>query len=122
MEQKSKVIIYSCSGCSNLAQLANHIAVKLDRDKIGKMSCVAGLGGDVAPLVKIAQESERNLIIDGCPLSCALKCFQKHSTQDFEHVVLTNYHLQKNQNTDFSSDEFNDVYPSILQIMKKLNF
>ena len=40
-------LIYSCSGCSSAAQLANHVAVRLDRAGVAEMSCIAGVGGDV---------------------------------------------------------------------------
>lgn len=54
-------LIYSCSGASSAAQMANHIAVKLDRLKVAEMSCIAGVGGDVKPLVRTATS--------GCPIS-----------------------------------------------------
>ena len=38
-------LVYSCSGCSSAAQLANHLAVRLDRDERAEMSCIAGVGG-----------------------------------------------------------------------------
>jgi uncharacterized metal-binding protein len=31
-------LVYSCSGCSNAAQLANHLAVRLDRTGVAEMS------------------------------------------------------------------------------------
>jgi uncharacterized metal-binding protein len=34
-------LVYSCSGCSNIAQLANQVAIELDRDHIAEMSCIA---------------------------------------------------------------------------------
>ncbi|MBH9577049.1 putative zinc-binding protein [Inhella proteolytica] len=67
-------LVYSCSGCSSAAQLANHLAVRLDREGLAEMSCIAGLGGDVKPLVRLAQravESGRTVLaIDGCALEC----------------------------------------------------
>ena len=47
-------LVYSCSGCSSAAQMANHIAVQLDRRGEAEMSCIAGVGGDVSQLVRIA--------------------------------------------------------------------
>jgi uncharacterized metal-binding protein len=62
---KDLPLVYSCSGCSDIAQMANQIAVKLDREKIAEMSCVAGY---VKPLVKKAQSGKPIIVIDGCPL------------------------------------------------------
>ena len=39
-------LVYSCSGCSSAAQLANHVALRLDRAGVAEMSCIAGVGGD----------------------------------------------------------------------------
>lgn len=35
-------LVYSCSGCSSAAQMANALAVRLDREKVAEMSCIAG--------------------------------------------------------------------------------
>ncbi|HAQ85985.1 MAG TPA: zinc-binding protein, partial [Pseudomonas sp.] len=40
-------LVYACSGCSNVAQLANTLAVRLDRAGLAEMSCIAGVGGRV---------------------------------------------------------------------------
>lgn len=37
-------LVYSCSGCSSAAQMANVLAVELDRERIAEMSCIAGVG------------------------------------------------------------------------------
>ena len=47
-------LIYSCSGCSDVAQLANNTAVALDHAGEFEMSCISGVGGKVAPLVRKA--------------------------------------------------------------------
>lgn len=60
-------ILYSCSGNSNVAQLANDIAVKINEEQIAEMSCIVGVG-EVKPLVKKAQEGKPIIVIDGCSL------------------------------------------------------
>src|SRR6516164_4539372 len=50
----NKPLVYSCSGCSSAAQMANYFAVQLDRSGIAEMSCIAGVGGNVKKLVKTA--------------------------------------------------------------------
>lgn len=46
-------LVYSCSGCSSAAQMANHIALEHDRREVAEMSCIAGVGADVPSLVKL---------------------------------------------------------------------
>ncbi|MFC3282033.1 putative zinc-binding protein [Litchfieldella rifensis] len=36
-------LIYSCSGCSDVAQLANEVALRLDHAGVAEMSCIAGV-------------------------------------------------------------------------------
>jgi len=44
MNRNDKPLVYSCSGGSSAAQLANALAIKLDRAGIGDMACIAGVG------------------------------------------------------------------------------
>ena len=61
-------LVYSCSGCSSAAQMANHLALRLDRAGAAEMSCIAGVGGGVTGLVRTAQAGRRILALDGCVL------------------------------------------------------
>jgi uncharacterized metal-binding protein len=93
-------IVYSCSGCSSAAQMANHIALELDRVDVAEMSCIAGVGGDVPSLVKLAKSGRPVVAVDGCPLECVRNCLARHGvTPDLhfqlgEHGVRKRYHMQ----------------------------
>lgn len=93
-------LVYSCSGCSSAAQMANHIALDLDRRGAAEMSCIAGVGGDVPSLVKLAKSGRPVVVIDGCPLECARHCLARHGVapdlhwQLGEHGVRKRYHMQ----------------------------
>ena len=63
-------VVYSCSGCSSAAQLANHVALQLDRKGLAEMSCIAGVGGDVPHLMKLARSGRPIIGLDGCPSVC----------------------------------------------------
>ncbi len=41
----NKPLVYACSGCSNVAQLANDLALILNRKNLAEMSSIAGIGG-----------------------------------------------------------------------------
>ncbi len=51
-------LIYSCSGSSSAAQLANYVTVKLNRIGMAEMSCIPAVGGDVKKLVKMPPPAE----------------------------------------------------------------
>ena len=71
-------LVYSCSGCSSAAQLANHVALQLDRRGVAEMSCIAGVGGDVPHLMKIVRSGRPIIALDGCPLNCVQGCLTRH--------------------------------------------
>ena len=103
MKRRTRVLVYSCSGCSNVAQLANRLAVELDRSGIAEMSCIAGVGGDVAPLVSRARSQRPVLAIDGCALHCTLACLQRHDITPDCHVALSELGLKKRYREDFKA-------------------
>ena len=121
MSQKKKTTVYSCSGCSNVAQLANRIAVKLDRDNEATMSCIAGVGGDVVSLVKQAKIAEEILVLDGCALAYASNCLKRHSIEADLHIILTDYELTKNYRSDFDDQEFHFAYEKVLKSLFDLH-
>ena len=102
-------LVYSCSGCSSAAQLANHAAVRLDREGHAEMSCIAGLGGDVPSLLRKAHDAvqaERPIVaIDGCVLACAKKTLARHGIATSRHVELWRLGVRKRLHDDFSADE-----------------
>src|SRR3990167_6054350 len=71
-------LVYACSGCSSAAQLANHVAVQLDRQGVAEMSCIAGVGGDVPSLVRTARSGRAIVALDGCALACVKSCLARH--------------------------------------------
>jgi uncharacterized metal-binding protein len=123
MESKNKKelpIIYSCSGCSNVAQLANEIAVKINEEEIAEMSCIAGVGGKVKPLVKKAQSGRPIIVIDGCPLNCAKACLNNVDVEPEKHIVLTDYNLKKKVNSKLRLEDEEELYKKIVEETKTL--
>jgi uncharacterized metal-binding protein len=103
-------LVYSCSGCSSAAQMANDLAVKLDREREAEMSCIAGVGGDVGPLVDTATSGRPMLVIDGCPLECARQSLENHDVQPDRHVNLAKRGVPKEYHTDYHDDQAAELY------------
>jgi uncharacterized metal-binding protein len=101
MADKTLPLVYSCSGCSSAAQLANAVALKLDRGGMAEMSCIAGVGGGVAPLVKLARSGRTILAIDGCPLACACACLAQQGVRPDHHLLLHEHGVRKKMHADF---------------------
>lgn len=98
-------LVYSCSGCSNVAQLANTVALRLDRAGLAEMSCIVGVGGHVAPLVNKARSGRRIIALDGCPLQCVQACLQQHDLRADVHVILSQLGWRKRFGVDCTPEE-----------------
>lgn len=114
-------LVYSCSGCSSAAQMANDLAVSLDRAQVAEMSCIAGVGGDVAPLVETATSGRPILAIDGCPLQCARQCLENHDVEPDLHYDLSQEGVPKEYHTDYDDDQAKAVREMLVETVEGLN-
>lgn len=106
-------LVYSCSGCSSAAQTANHIAIQLDRRGVAEMSCIAGVGGDVPHLVKIATSGRPVIALDGCVLACAKSCLARHGVEPDRYYQLHDYGVKKRYHADFDAEQAEAVIVEI---------
>ena len=102
-------LVYSCSGCSSAAQLANHVAVQMDRRGVAEMSCIAGVGGDVPKLVKVAKSGRSIIALDGCPLECVQSTLARHGVTPARHYLLHEYGVKKRNHQDFDPVQAEEI-------------
>ena len=112
-------LVYSCSGCSSAAQLANHVAVRLDRSGVAEMSCIAGVGGDVASLVKTARSGRPIIALDGCPLVCVQSSLARQGITATRHYQLQQYGVRKRQHEDFDPAQAQQVLDQVVSDLKQ---
>jgi uncharacterized metal-binding protein len=105
-------LVYSCSGCSSAAQLANSLAVRLDREQLAEMSCIAGVGGGVRSLVNTAQSARKVIVMDGCPLHCAKLCLDRYGVSINVHIDLSRAGVKKRFHQDATLEEEQHVWRS----------
>lgn len=106
-------LIYSCSGCSSAAQLANHLAIRMDRADVAEMSCIAGLGGDVKPLVRLAKSGRPIVMLDGCPLQCGRRTLARHGLKPDLHRDLSRLGVSKEKHGDFKPEDSERLEPQL---------
>ncbi|AZH25963.1 putative zinc-binding protein [Haloplanus aerogenes] len=106
-------LVYSCSGCSSAAQMANDLAVRLDRERRAEMSCIAGVGSDVGPLVDTATSGRPTLVIDGCPLECARKSLEQHDVTPDRHVNLAKRGVPKEYHVDYDDERAAELFADL---------
>jgi uncharacterized metal-binding protein len=108
-------LVYSCSGCSSAAQMANQLAIRLDREGLAEMSCIAGVGGGVPGLVKTARSGRPVLAIDGCPMACVRACLALAGVQANEHILLSDFKVRKLKHADFDPDQSGRIFRERVQ-------
>ena len=94
-DKKKTVLIYACSGGANVAEIADKAARELMFAGCGTMFCLAGLGGDIPGMVQTARDADVNLLIDGCPMECAKKTFDRHGIANYRQIKVTDLGIEK---------------------------
>lgn len=88
-------LIFACSGAADVGGLADRAARQMTADGIGKMYCLAGIGGGVRTILETTQASSKILAVDGCAQDCARKTLEKAGFSGFQHIMLGNLGFQK---------------------------
>lgn len=89
------ILLYSCSGASNVGQIANSAAIKLSDMEKGALTCAIALGADKSGFIESARAADRNIVIDGCAVACVKNIFERHGISNFEHHIVTAMGINK---------------------------
>lgn len=88
-------LIFACSGAADVGHLSDLAARKLTAEGVGKMFCLAGIGGRVSGIMETTKAAAAILAIDGCPLDCARKTLEEADFTQFEHLRLSDLGMEK---------------------------
>jgi len=88
-------LIFACSGAADVGEIADQAARKLTRDGLGRMFCLAGIGGHISGIIKTTEAASKILAIDGCELECVKSCLQQAGFAEFEHFRVTDLGMEK---------------------------
>ncbi|MGE5252725.1 MAG: putative zinc-binding protein [Planctomycetaceae bacterium] len=114
MEEKclceaNEILVFSCSGSSNVGQVANLAALKLTQDGVGRMFCLAGIGGHVSGMIESTKAGKMIVGIDGCPVACAKKVLEHAGFKAHEYIQVTEMGMEKNHGFDYPPSEVDKV-------------
>jgi len=109
------VMILTCSGGSNVGQLANQAAVELTKEGFGKMYCLAGVGGLLSGFVQSAKDVPEMVAIDGCPVGCAKAILDNADVPLKSYVVVTNLGIKKNHDFELKEKDMRRVKEAVRQ-------
>jgi uncharacterized metal-binding protein len=88
-------LVFACSGAADVGAVADQAARRLTREGVGKMYCLAGIGGRVSGIVESTKAAAAVLAIDGCPINCAEKCLNEAGIAGFQHIQLADLGMEK---------------------------
>lgn len=88
-------LVFPCSGAADVGEISDRAARKLTRDGVGKMFCLAGLGGHVESFLTNTKAAGEILVIDGCPVDCAKKTLEHAGFNGFLHFRVTDKGFEK---------------------------
>lgn len=67
----------------------------MTRQGIGRMFCLAGIGGEISGILASTRAASGILVIDGCTFDCAKKILHLAGITEFEHLCLSDLGLEK---------------------------
>jgi uncharacterized metal-binding protein len=88
-------LIFPCSGAADVGAIADQAARKMTQDGVGRMFCLAGIGGRVNNIMKSTEAASKILAIDACPADCASRCLKEAGFTTFLQVQLADIGLEK---------------------------
>lgn len=91
----NEIMIYACSGGSNVGQASNEAAKMLVRREQGKFSCLAGVSAKNDMFIERAKKAKVVLAIDGCGVKCALRTLERAGIHPTVTIVITDLGIKK---------------------------
>lgn len=91
----SEIMVFSCSGGSNVGQLANNAALDITKEGKAKMYCLAGLGGHVPGIIEATKQAKKVIVVDGCPVACSKKMVEHVGINVDHHIIITEEGIEK---------------------------
>jgi len=105
-EKKTKtVLLYACSGGANVAEISDRAARQLMKKGAGTMFCLAGLGAEIQGMIQTAKDADLNVVLDGCPMDCAKKIFDRLGLKNYIQIRATDLGIEKKKGVPVTDAE-----------------
>ncbi len=115
----NEVMILACSGGSNVGQLSNQATGELAQEGVGKMFCLAGIGGHLSGFVQSAKDVPMMVAIDGYPMGCAKAILENAQVPLQHYLVLTEEGIEKNKNLNLERADIDRVKDAVKRIVRQ---
>ena len=105
----STTLIFACSGAADVGGISDQAARRLTKEGIGKMYCLAGIGGNVEGIIKTTKSADGILAIDGCSVACTKKLLERNGFNEFKYFQVTDLGMEKGQ-APANEDNINKIF------------
>jgi uncharacterized metal-binding protein len=117
---RKNVLLYACSGGANVAEISDRAARELMFAGCGTMFCLAGLGAGIPAMVQAAKDADMNIVIDGCPMDCARKIFDKAGVANYKQFKVTDLGIEKVKGVRATQEQIARVLDKAREILAQL--
>jgi uncharacterized metal-binding protein len=114
---KKNVLLYACSGGANVAEIADRAARELMFAGCGTMFCLAGLGAGIQGMIQTAKDADMNVVIDGCPVDCAKRIFDKAGVTNYVQFKVTDLGIEKAKGVRVTAEQIARVVAKAREIV-----
>ena len=111
------VLLYACSGGANVAEISDKAAREMMFSGCGTMFCLAGLGADIQGMIQTAHDADLNLVIDGCPMDCAKKVFDRHGLTNYRQIKVTDLGIEKVKGVRCTQEQVDTVVAKAKEVL-----
>ena len=87
-------LVYACSGAANTGLLADQVMRALNREGVADSTCLAAMGADLSGFLESARNATRNIVLDGCKVSCGKRIFEKNGIP-YTQFIMTDFGVEK---------------------------
>ncbi len=108
-------LLFACAGGSNVGQISNDAAIALEKAGVGRLFCLAGIGGHVDGIVEKTRAAGHTITIDGCEIACARKTLQAAGIEPSVHVVITDLDIEKAKTYEYPEEYVCRTVDAVLQ-------
>ncbi len=115
---KGDVLLFACSGGSNVGQISNDTAKVLDQSCQGSFFCLIGVGAGVGSIVERTKKDGTTVVaIDGCSVACAKKALANIGVIPDAYVDVTALGIEKGHHFNHTQEEVGKTAQAVIDAL-----
>ena len=90
----NECIVLACSGASDLGQITDLVARKLNDNNVRKMNCLAVVGANIKKSIENFKK-KNILMLDSCPIDCGKQILDNAGFTNYKYMRVTDIGYKK---------------------------